>query len=487
MIARPCNISARCNPCAEDSSPYENLSAEAPDPINFIANAFVNAYPKENGAPDEFNPPAVVPTCPWCITGVVGKGTGTTQQQANTGATNNAKEQVNDAQGKPTFWNAAYGGNIPCPGGGSSQYDIPAGTYSGNSQAEADALAQSNFDQLAYANLICITTTSVPSACASDTDYDQTLSAYGGITEELGHYVWEVSAGSLPPGFALDAISGLINGAPNTSVPGTYDFTVTVSDDLSNNASKDFSISIVSISPTATDLTDATNGTSYSQQLTIDPPTLTGTFSITGGTLPTGLSMDATGLISGTPSVGGAFSITVSVSVESLGLVCSKTYTLNCWSFVDVTSNLTQSNTSDTTITTATVYGIGTYKLMYSPMSAPSDASDPIKYVEHTGGVFQNVASLGGNLGDCPNAEIIQLVGIGDLKGYTMKDPASGAVAVARCDAAMAAEDSLLTFSLAAPQTLTFKWPQYSHAMCESTASSMSGGHGIHIRVYRLA
>ncbi|MBF4635918.1 DUF3494 domain-containing protein [Agreia pratensis] len=72
--------------------------------------------------------------------------------------------------------------------------------------------------------------------------------------------------------------------------------------------------------------TDATSGTSYSYTVTASG-TPTPTFTVTGGTLPAGLSLDSTtGVISGTPSTPGSSTFTISAtnSVDSV----SETYTV---------------------------------------------------------------------------------------------------------------------------------------------------------------
>jgi hypothetical protein len=58
-------------------------------------------------------------------------------------------------------------------------------------------------------------------------------------------------------------------------------------------------------------LPDAVEFAAYSQQLTATGGTAPYTWSVTSGALPAGLALSAQGLISGTPTVSGAFNFTV--------------------------------------------------------------------------------------------------------------------------------------------------------------------------------
>ena len=68
--------------------------------------------------------------------------------------------------------------------------------------------------------------------------YSETFTATGGTTP----YSWSVSAGSVPPGTAMDGI-GNLSGVP-TGV-GTFNFTVAVTDASNNTASGNFGVTVV--------------------------------------------------------------------------------------------------------------------------------------------------------------------------------------------------------------------------------------------------
>src|SRR5581483_3182680 len=163
---------------------------------------------------------------------------------------------------------------------------------------------------------LSITTTSLPSGTVGKT-YSTTLKAAGGTPP----YSWTVSAGSLPPGLALNATSGILSGTPTSS--GTFTPTIQVTDTSSPKltASKPFTITIqggTALTITTTSLPGGKVGTAYSSTVKASGGVLPYTWSIISGTHPTGLSLGATsGTISGTPSASGSFTFTIQVADSS--------------------------------------------------------------------------------------------------------------------------------------------------------------------------
>jgi len=72
---------------------------------------------------------------------------------------------------------------------------------------------------------VVMTSTEIPSTYGSNTAYSAQLQATGGNT---GTYLWSISSGALPNGFALNSSTGLISGSSTTA--GTSSFTVQVCD-----------------------------------------------------------------------------------------------------------------------------------------------------------------------------------------------------------------------------------------------------------------
>ncbi len=152
-----------------------------------------------------------------------------------------------------------------------------------------------------------ITTSSLSDGTVNEF-YSATLAATGGTTP----YVWTWS-GTLPSGLSLDS-TGVISGTP--AAAGTYDFTVQVNDNDSQSDTQALSISInAAVSPleiTTTSLPDGEEGTGYTGTLEAIGGTTPYAWTWSG-TLPSGLSLDSSGVISGTPTVVGTYDFTVQV------------------------------------------------------------------------------------------------------------------------------------------------------------------------------
>jgi hypothetical protein len=146
--------------------------------------------------------------------------------------------------------------------------------------------------------------------------YSQTLRAAGGTPA----YTWSITSGSLPAGLTLAAGSGVISGTPTTS--GTFFFTAKVTDRGSPVQAKSVSLSITvtssQLSITSSALASGTEGSAYSQTLHATGGTPSYSWSVTSGSLPTGITIAAgSGVISGTPTESGTFSFTAMVTDTS--------------------------------------------------------------------------------------------------------------------------------------------------------------------------
>src|SRR4029450_657240 len=137
------------------------------------------------------------------------------------------------------------------------------------------------------------------------------------VTGGTPAYSWSLAIGALPAGLSLSA-AGVSSGASNTA--GTSNFTVGVTDSGARTALQALSITInPALSITTTSLPVGVVSAAYSATLVAAGGTTPYTWAVTVGTLPAGLSLNAsTGAISGIPTTPGTSSITVQVTDSGL-------------------------------------------------------------------------------------------------------------------------------------------------------------------------
>jgi hypothetical protein len=164
-----------------------------------------------------------------------------------------------------------------------------------------------------------VMTASLPSG-TSGQFYSQAFSASGGSPP----YTWSLSPGSAnpPPGLSL-ASSGQLSGTPTAS--GSYNFFVRVMDSAATTADQLLSLTInnSALQVTNTNLPAATLGGVYSAQLGAigGQPSYSWSLALGSANLPPGLSLDPSGLISGTPTTNGLFNFIVKVTDASFASV----------------------------------------------------------------------------------------------------------------------------------------------------------------------
>ena len=200
---------------------------------------------------------------------------------------------------------------------------------------------------------------------------DITFTATGGD----GPYTWEVISGNLPPGLTLSS-DGNLTGRPTTA--GNTVFRIGTTDSVTNVGSRAYFLNVypveIAISPSV--LSDAKQDFSYTAQLSATGGQAPYVWSVVDS-LPTGLTLDSSGLLSGTPSVNGIKTFTVKV-VDANENDATKTYNLkiisNIWELSIVgfgntapisvnegniiTVNVQSPETIDSTLTAYLAFGV---------------------------------------------------------------------------------------------------------------------------------
>lgn len=186
---------------------------------------------------------------------------------------------------------------------GTSNFTIKVVDSSDPAQSASQAFALT----IAPAPVI-VTTTSLPNVVANTT-YSATLTSTGGATP----ITWSITVGSLPTGLNLNTSSGAITGTPTTA--GTSNFTVQAQDSSTPplTGTKALSITVIPVlSITTSSLVNGITGTTYSATLASTGGYGAVTWSVSVGSLPAGLTLNASsGAFTGTPTTAGTSDFTV--------------------------------------------------------------------------------------------------------------------------------------------------------------------------------
>ena len=195
-------------------------------------------------------------------------------------------------------------------------YDLATGWGSPNGAATISALAG--------ASQPTISTSSPLASGIVGSNYNQTFAAGGSASP----YTWSVILGTLPSGLSLSS-TGVLSGSP--SVAGTANFTVQVADQNSHSSSTAFSLTIYSqgtpIIASTSPLPAGYATVAYTDTLTANGGTAPLSWSIFSGSLPAGLSLSSSGVISGTTTTTGTAAFTVEVT-DTNGLTSTAPFSL---------------------------------------------------------------------------------------------------------------------------------------------------------------
>jgi Bacterial cadherin-like domain/Putative Ig domain len=193
-------------------------------------------------------------------------------------------------------------------------------------------------------NCQTITVTNPANATGTvDAAFSETFTS-GGI---LGTVTYSLASGALPAGLTLNPSTGVLSGTP--TVNGNFPIVVRATDTngcFGDGATYNLTINCQTITVTNPATTTGTVDAPFSQTFTQSGAHGTATFALNSGSLPAGLTLSTAGVLSGTPTVQGSFSITVKVTDSNGCTGVGPTYPLviNCQT-ITVTNPVTNTGT----------------------------------------------------------------------------------------------------------------------------------------------
>jgi hypothetical protein len=193
------------------------------------------------------------------------------------------------------------------------------------------------------------------------------------VTGGTAPYTFAIATGSLPAGLSLNSSTGAITGTPTAA--GTFTIKVTDSKGVVATGTCPYTI-VVGPSLTCSSVTTGEVGMAFSSPaLTVTGGTGPYTFAIGSGTLPAGLSLNAsTGAVTGTPTATGTFTIKVTdakgvVATTTCGITISPKVSLTCGTCSGNTANGTVGHSYSTALQTSG--GVGPYTYSITSGSLP--------------------------------------------------------------------------------------------------------------------
>jgi hypothetical protein len=169
--------------------------------------------------------------------------------------------------------------------------------------------AQKAFTIAVSGRVSIVTPSTLPSGTVR-APYSEVLTASGGVQP----YSWSLAAGGTPPIGIVVNPDGTVTGTPTST--GPFNFSVTVTDSAGATATRTFTLSILQTLTitTASPLPSGTAGIQYAQPLSAaggQPPYA---WTSVSGSMPSGVTLNGGGILTGTPLSSGTFTFTAQVT-----------------------------------------------------------------------------------------------------------------------------------------------------------------------------
>lgn len=291
-----------------------------------------------------------------------------------------------------------------------------------------------------------------PTAVTQGSTYSATWTAFNG--SGAGYHFTSIG-GALPPGLSLadaNGTQGILSGTATTS--GTYsDIRIQVKDSADNVAtSAAFTITVTPppLTVTGAPQAQAIVGTTYTAQFSANGGVAPYTFSLASGTLPPGLDLNSSGLLTGTPTAQGSYpNIVIKVSDAASGSTLSAPFSIE----------VTDSNPLSLTWSPTTSWKVGE---QFSATVTATGGGETLTF-SHTGTLPDGVA---------------QDPSTGALSGTVTAEGTFGPVIVTATDGTRTASTTPVTFSVVYPPVTVSGAPATSAAIGQaySTQFTASGG-----------
>ncbi|QNU15842.1 putative Ig domain-containing protein [Thermomonas sp. XSG] len=237
---------------------------------------------------------------------------------------------------------------------------------------------------------LTVTPATLPAGTAGNA-YSQTLSISGGIAPYT-----VVASGTLPTGLTFDPATLTYSGTPTQS--GTFNVSVTVTDSTGGTAAiATNNYTLVIAAPTLTltpsTLPAGTAGVTYAQTFVASGGIAPYAYAVSAGALPAGISLDAaTGALSGTPTVAGSFSFSVTATDSTTGTAGT------------ITQAYTLEVSAPTITLTPDTLPAGTYMVAYTQQMSAAGGTAPYQYAVTAGALPAGITlSQAGQLSGSPS------------------------------------------------------------------------------------
>jgi hypothetical protein len=255
--------------------------------------------------------------------------------------------------------------------------------------------------------------------------YSATLQASGGVSP----YSYAVTGGSLPAGLSLSS-GGVLSGTPTAL--GNFTFAVTATDSASPtsqtvSASFTLAVTIAPLTVTSSAMPAAGLDANYTAQIQVTGGVSPYNFTVTGGSLPAGITLSNSGVLSGMATQLGANSFTVQVTDSG-----SPTNTTSATLSLQVVNALVQVNTG-TVLATVQPEAYGVHTSVYDGKLDDTTnlpgllQTGGISTLRYPGGIYADVyhwaqysitpfdASTSPACGDIPNGYMAGTTNFGDF------------------------------------------------------------------------